>query len=147
MHRLVATLLLAIALAAAGCALVEPAPSGPLMTIETRGGRCVDGPCGERVAVERDGLVHRLAPNAGEVARLTPDEVAAIDAAIRATDFADLRSRPFTGECPVNFDGQELIYEFSAPSGVERIASCEVEIDPNHPLFATVQALLTGVPV
>ena len=30
------------------------------------------------------------------------------------------------------------IYEFGAPSGVERIASCETEIDPRHPLFAAV---------
>jgi hypothetical protein len=68
--------------------------------------------------------------------------MAALDSAIRMTDFAQLKSRPFTGECPVNFDGQEIIYEFGAPSGVQRIASCEVEIDANHPLFLAVTKAL-----
>ena len=56
------------------------------------------------------------------------DQVAAIDAAIKLTDFA-MRKHPFTGECPTAFDGEELVYEFSAPTGVERMASCEVEVD------------------
>jgi hypothetical protein len=40
-----------------------------------------------------------------------------------------------TRECPVNFDGQETISEFGATTGVERIATCETEVDPDHPLF------------
>ena len=39
----------------------------------------------------------------------------------------------------MNFDGQEVIYEFGAPAGIERIASCETEIDPDHPLFVAVR--------
>jgi hypothetical protein len=42
----------------------------------------------------------------------------------------------------VNFDGQEVIYEFGAPRGVERIASCETEIDAGHPLFRAVELAL-----
>ena len=61
------------------------------------------------------------------------------------TDFDVVRAVPFEGECPVNFDGQEVIYEFGAPSGVERIASCETAIDPDHPLFAGVAAALSSV--
>ena len=146
MPRLVAVLLLLTALAAGGCALVEPAPAGPLVTIETRGGECPQGACGARVAIERDGRLHRLEPDPGQMASLPADVVAAIDGAIRATDFAAIRSRTFTGECPVNFDGQETIYEFSTPGGVERIASCEVEIDPEHPLFVAVDAALGASP-
>jgi hypothetical protein len=44
----------------------------------------------------------------------------------------------------VNYDGQEVIYEFGAPTGTERIASCEVEIDPGHPLCVAVVAALGG---
>jgi hypothetical protein len=146
MPRLVIVLLLLGALLAGGCALVEPAATGPLVTIETRGGECPQGACGARVAIERDGRLHRLEPDPGEMASLPADIIASIDGAIRATDFADLRSRPFTGECPVNVDGQETIYEFSTPSGVERIASCEVEIDPAHPLFLAVEAALGATP-
>jgi len=146
MPRLVAVLLLLGVLAAGGCALVEPAVTGPLVTIETRGGECPEGACGATVAIERDGRLHRLAPDPGEMATLSADVVAAIDGAIRVTDFAQLRSRPFTGECPVNFDGQETVFEFSTPSGVQRIASCEVEIDPDHPLFVAVANALGASP-
>ena len=63
---------------------------------------------------------------------------------MRTTDFATIRAVAFDGECPVNFDGQEFIYEFGAPGGVERIASCEFVVDPAHPLFAAVDAALTA---
>ena len=65
-------------------------------------------------------------------------QLAAIDAAIRLTDFEALKSHPFTGECPVAFDGQEIVFEFSTPAGPERLASCEVEIDYGLPLFVAV---------
>ena len=42
------------------------------------------------------------------------------------------------------YDGQETIYIFTAALGTrfERIASCEVEVDPSHPLFVAVSAAL-----
>ena len=142
-----AAAVLGLAAVAVGCALVaQNAPPGPLVTIETRGGECPAGACKSLVLIERDGRVHRLAPDVADMARVEPHVVAAIDAAIRATDFPALRSRPFTGECPVNFDGQELIYTFTTPSGSERLASCEVELDPDHPLLVAVDAALGGGP-
>jgi hypothetical protein len=48
----------------------------------------------------------------------------------------------------VNVDGQELIFEFSAGGGTQRIASCEVDIDWGHPLFmALAVALGAWVPM
>lgn len=143
MHRLFACLLIAIAVVT-GCSVVEPPATGPLVTVETRGGECPQGACGGTTAVERDGRVHVVAPVPQELGRAPNEAVAALDAAIRNADFASIRAKPFTGECPVNFDGQELIYEFSTPSGIQRIASCEVEVDPAHPLFAAVQAAVDG---
>ena len=49
-----------------------------------------------------------------------------------------LKSHPFTGECPTAYDGQEIAFEFGAPGGIERIATCEVEVDVGSPLFAAV---------
>jgi hypothetical protein len=63
---------------------------------------------------------------------------------VKTTDFAILKARPFTGECPTAFDGHELIYEFGAPGGTQRIATCEVEVDPGHPLFLAVEAALAA---
>lgn len=153
MHRLVLALAAFAILVAGGCALLEPsatepgpgrALAGPLMTIATRGGECPAGACDSLVVVERDGRVHQAKPDVAELRHLPADVVDALDEAIRVTNFAAIRSRPFTGECPMNYDGQEVIYEFGAPSGTERLASCEVEIDPGHPLFVAVDAALGG---
>jgi hypothetical protein len=64
---------------------------------------------------------------------------------LSVTDFEALGSTPFTGECPVNFDGQELIYTFHGATGEIRLASCEVELDPAHPLLAAIEAALAAV--
>jgi hypothetical protein len=141
MHRPIAALLM-VATLLAGCAFLEAPATGPLVTVEVRGGECPEGACGGTTAVERDGRVHLVAPRPEELGRAPAEAVGALDAAIRSADFEAIKSKPFTGECPVNFDGQEFIYEFSTPSGVQRIATCEVEIDPGHPLFTAVQAAL-----
>jgi hypothetical protein len=135
-------LLLGVALLA-GCEVFPGvAPAGPLVTVETLGGHCVRGSCGGTVAIERDGRVHATAPQAAELARLPEPVRFGLEQAVANADFTKLKSRPFPGECPVNFDGQELIYTFTAAAGPVRLASCEVEIDPADPLFAAVEAAL-----
>ncbi len=135
----------AIACSPAAVASLLPAAAGPLVTVTTRGGECFDGPCGSTIVIERDGTVRQAAPVVAALGSLPPDVLAALDSAVRATDFELIRARPFTGECPVNVDGQEVIYEFGAPGGVERIASCETEVDPDHPVFAAADAALEAV--
>ena len=119
--------------------------SGPLVSVTTRGGECPDGPCGSTTVIERDGRVHQTAPVEAEMGAIAGDLLSVLDGAVRATDFAAIRARPFTGECPVNFDGQETIYEFGAPGGTQRIATCETDVDPDHPLFKAVTAALFSV--
>ena len=148
-----ATFLVAVAAGASACTsspTSPPAlPAGALVTVETRGGMCVDGPCGSTIVIERDGRVHQAAKPPNDLGLVPPSPLAAIDAAIQATDFAELRSHPFTGQCPTAYDGQELVFEFGAPGGVERIATCEVDVDLGLPLFVAVSAALdpiTGLP-
>ncbi len=141
-------LALVLATMAAGCGLLpglDPPPAGPLVTVETRGGHCRQGPCGGTVVIDRDGRVHATAPDAAELGTLPDDLRRGLEQAVRVADFERLASRPFTGECPVNFDGQEQVYTFTTPAGPVRLASCEVEIDPSDPLFAAVQAALDAV--
>jgi hypothetical protein len=140
-------LIAAAALAACSPSAVAsllPVATGPLVTVTTRGGECPDGPCGSTVVIERNGQVHQTAPKEAAFAVVAADTLAALDAAVRATNFDAIRSRKFTGQCPTAYDGQEVIYEFGAPGGVQRIASCETEIDPSHPVFAAVAAVLAG---
>jgi hypothetical protein len=121
-----------------------PAPAPPLVTMTTRGGECPDGPCGSTLVIERDGRLRQTAPEEVAMGQIPAQFVAAIATAITASDFGAIRARPFTGECPVNVDGQELIYEFGTPAGVERIASCESELDLDAPLFVAVDNALAA---
>ncbi len=141
-----ALLLLVVACSPAAVASLVPT-AGPLVTYTTRGGMCMDGPCGSTVVIERDGTVHQSAPTVAHLGQVPADLLTALDAAIKTADFAAIRAVPFTGECPVNFDGQEQIYEFGAPGGVERIATCETEVDPASPVFAATVAALVAVDV
>jgi hypothetical protein len=144
----IALAVLALALVACGgtVASLLPEPSGPLVTVTTRGGECMDGPCGSVVVIERGGTVHSD-DGAAPLGTVPQGTLTALDAAIKTTDFAVVRAVPFEGECPVNFDGQEFIYEFGAPGGLERIASCETAVDPAHPVFAALDAALVAVEV
>jgi hypothetical protein len=145
-------LLLVLAVLLAACqsipavASLAPIASGPLVTVTVRGGECTNGPCGGTTVIERDGRIHQTTPATAELGQVPPDVLTALDAAIKTTDFKVIRTRPFTGECPVNFDGQEQIFEFSTPNGTQRIATCETEIDPNHPLFAALATAMQAVP-
>lgn len=117
--------------------------TGPLVTVQMRGGMCADGGmCDSSVLLERDGRAHSAAKPPDVLGVVSATNMSALASAIAATDFALLRSKPFTGECPTAFDGQELVFEFSTPNGNQRLASCEVDIDWNHPLFIAVAAAL-----
>jgi hypothetical protein len=140
-------LLLAMAtlvfLAACNAAGSIPLPgTGPLLTVSMRGGMCVGGPCDSSVILDRDGRVHSAAKPPNDLGRVPADKMATLTAAVAATDFAALKSHPFTGMCPIAFDGQELIFEFGVDNATQRIASCEVDIDWGHPLFVAVGAAL-----
>jgi hypothetical protein len=141
--RAAVALLFVVALIA-GCEVFPGVtPTGPLVTIESRGGQCVDSPCDRTVAIERDGRVHEIAPQPGDMRRL-PDAIRlGLEQAIQAADFNRLRSRRFTGECPADYDGQEWIYTFGTADGPVRLATCEVQIDASDPLFAALEAALS----
>jgi len=141
-----AVCLMAIALSASACAAgtSTPLPTAPgaLVTVETRGGLCADGPCGTTIAIERDGRVRQAAKPPNALGVVAPAALEALDAAIRTTDFIALRSHPFTGECPTAFDGPEIVFEFGAPGGVQRVSTCEVDVDLGSPLFLAVSTAL-----
>ena len=130
-------------------AAVSPTPSsppaGPLVTVETRGGECPDGTCGSTIVIESDGRVHATAPTAAELGSLPEVTLEGLATEISKTDFGALKSHPFTGTCPVAFDGQETVYIFVTASGAERIASCEVVVDPSDPVFIAVSAALAAL--
>ena len=132
-----------VALAGCSSASTVPLPGiGPLVTVQMRGGMCPDGACDSMVVLERDGRVHDGKTPQTVHGRVTAKSYAALDAAISTADFAALKAKPFTGECPIAFDGQEQIFEFSVAGGTQRLASCEVDIDWSSPLFIALAAAM-----
>jgi hypothetical protein len=135
--------LVVAALALAGCNTNVPVPLvGPLLTVEMRGGMCQAGACDNSVILERDGRVHAAAKPPNDLGQVDAKAMATLTAAIQATDWAALKAHPFTGQCPIAFDGQELIFEFSVGTGTQRLTSCEVDIDWGNPLFVAVGVAL-----
>ncbi len=126
---------------------ILPVPAGPLVKVTTRGGECVNGPCGSIIEIARDGTVTEVLPGSNGIGVVPADAMAALGAAIMAADFDAIRAHPFSGDCPTAFDGQEVIYEFGVPGGTQRIASCETQIDADSPVFAAVTVALRSVAV
>jgi hypothetical protein len=145
-RALLSLLLVASAVAVGACQPGDPAANivggGPLVTVESRGGECFAAPCGSTLIVERDGSVHAAAKPPNDLGTIPPDQLAALESAIKLTDFALLKSHPFTGECPTSFDGQEFVFEFGAPGGTQRIATCEVDVDYGSQLFVALSTAL-----
>jgi hypothetical protein len=146
--RLLAVFVL-IAFGSAACAGSAASPSaatppGPLVTVETRGGECPAGSCGQTITIDQDGRVHIAAKPPNDLGTVTPEVLSTVQKLIATADFATIKSRPFTGDCPTAYDGQETVYSFSTSGGVETIASCTFAIDPSTPLFAAVDAVIAA---
>ena len=113
-----------------------------MISIETRGGECVSGPCDRLVNIDDNGRIHEVIPKDRVVGTVPKDILEALQIEMVQANYNLLQSRPFSVTCPTAFDGQETIYTFHIPTGDEEIASCKVAIDENHPLFRAVAAAL-----
>ncbi len=117
-----------------------------LLTIRTEGGMCVNGGCWSEQQIKADGSFTTAGhTGAQKTGTLDAASIAELTQQIAATDFEQIKSQPFTGTCPVAFDGQEHIYTFQTVSGPQTIASCTVAIDENSPLFQTIAGLIEGM--
>jgi len=115
------------------------------MSIEIVGGECPSGSCDRLVNVDADGRLHEVIPKDRTVGQVEPELIEALQVEMGNANFQQIRSNPFTGTCPTAVDGQEFIYTFHLVSGDREIRSCKVAIDPNHPLFQAVRAVLAGL--
>jgi hypothetical protein len=71
--------------------------SGPLVTFTTRGGECMDGPCGSKIVIERDGTVRQAAPEPADLGTLPPEALTALEAQVATADYSAIRAVPFEG--------------------------------------------------
>jgi hypothetical protein len=117
-----------------------------ILTIRTQGGMCVNGACWSEKYINADGSFTATDGTGAQThGTLDAAKVAELAQQIAATDFAQLKAQPFTGTCPIAYDGQEYIYTFSTLSGPQTIASCAVAIDENSPLFQHIAGLIAVI--
>lgn len=89
--------ILPMALALAGCASTGgPAipGTGPLVTVQLRGGMCPNGPCDHTVILDRDGRVHSAEKPPNDRGRVPAAAMATLTAAVQATDYARRQIAP-----------------------------------------------------
>jgi hypothetical protein len=130
--------------AIAGCAVfraVQPS-NAVLVRVEAKGGECPQGDCANRWEIRRDG---RVIGTGQPVADIAPAALARLVAAVDLTDWTAVLARPFTGECPKNFDGLEYTYTFPTASGDVVVASCATQIDPGQEPFESIGSALFAV--
>ena len=104
---------------------------------------CINGGCWSEKQIKADGSFTAADSTGAQTnGTLGADKVAELTQQIAATDFEQVKAQPFTGTCPIAFDGQEYTYTFQTLSGPQTIASCTVAIDENSPLFQTIAGLV-----
>ncbi len=136
---------LLLALAAATGAAAAPAPTPPLVTYRTGGGlvRCEPKTCIAAITIDRRGIVRFLRTN-GSVLRQVRLGAPAGDRLARlvaTTPLARLHPKPFTGTCPIAYDGLEVTYEVRKGARVYRYDRCKVKI-PKLELFREIDRLV-----
>ena len=114
----------------------------PLVSIEHRGGMCPAGSCDQLLNIEADGRIHQVIPKDRVLGVAPPEVIDALRVEVEQADYVKIKSRPFTGTCPIVVDGQETVYTFHTTARDREIASCTVAIDPADPLFVAVEAAL-----
>ena len=145
MRRLPALLLLS-AISLGACSQAQdvqpvPAPARAVASVEVRGGECPDGTCSTRYDVFSDGRVVR---DDGATDAMDADVAARLTELVEAADWTTILARPFTGECPTAYDGQERVYTFWPAAGEVTVATCTVQVDPGQEPFATLDGVLFG---
>ncbi len=141
--------LLLLSLGLGACTTSRPVPplqQQVLVTVDRRGGRCVQGICTSRSLIRADGAVLR---DGVQLTTAPQAEVGRLVQLIAATDFAAVRAvrppgpPPFAG-CQSAVDGWDVAYRFATRAGVEDVDGCTTALDFHAPLFELIDTLLAS---
>jgi hypothetical protein len=120
---------------------IQPITQNFVAKVRKQGGLCVNAGCFSQVTISFIGKSllgqYEYTDSSGKKAtgRIQPAQMSKLTRLIGNTNFAQIKSRPFQGTCPIAFDGPETIYFFRKAQGVEELPECKFEIDRNAPLF------------
>jgi hypothetical protein len=116
----------------------------PLAGWTATGGMCPEGMCESSLQVRADGTWTRTqAGSQTATGTLADAQLAAVAEATATTGIP--RAPAFTGTCPIAYDGQEVVYSWTAPDGTAwRVSACERAIAPDDPLVVALRAVDPG---
>lgn len=128
----------------AGCSAAPtatpPVADAPLVKIGTDGGMCQYGMCSGAVLIYADGrCVHEQPQQQSAQTRLADADITKLKQAITDVDLAAVKSHPFTGTCPIAYDGSRTTYEFVKDGAMQTLNDCEYDLD--EPLFKLIDGL------
>lgn len=140
--------LVILALLLTGCSAIPAVPAAApipepvvlLVKAETRGGLCLTGTtCESSVTVMSDGNWTHVVNDTERTGSLPGGRVVALTEAVESTGLAG--APPFTGTCPIAYDGQEQVITWLRDGKPVTVASCEQEFDPSDPLVIAAAEL------
>lgn len=111
-----------------------------LLKVTYAGGVCPNGKtCLTEKAISPTGMYYRDEVQQYQLNRSDTSQLAKL---INQQDFSRLRARPFTGTCPTKTGGQEVTYAFYTSKGLEKLSTCEFEIDFTSPIFVLIRQMI-----
>lgn len=109
-----------------------------LLTIQTIGGDCEFGQCSSKTTLKKDGVFIQENGDKKKDGSVGGSVAQKLQTLIESSNYTTLRRTPFTGECPINYDGFKVVYTFETSHGEEIIDSCQTKIDLSNPLFKAI---------
>lgn len=125
---------------------LSPTTPNFLLSIRREGGMCAAMGCFSEVAVLSNGT-YRYADSLPKqrTGRLARGEVRRFQQRIANANFEAIKARPFTGTCPLAYDGPETVYTFRSGDRVEVLRSCQTQIEGSNPLFQQAERVYREV--
>lgn len=115
--------------------------TGLLVRIDYTGGLCQIGACRKTETISADGnyLIDGQAQP-----KLSTAKVRDLRAKMAAADWASIKAKPFTGNCPRDFDGRAVIFTFTLSDETVVLDSCQVAINYEIEPFKTILEIQSG---
>lgn len=123
----------------------EPIKDPFLLKVRKTGGMCRLNSCDRELTILRDGTYRYADATKTGTGRLSRKTFTRLKQRLSRLNLEQVRSKPFTGTCPIAYDGPETLYRFLIGNTVEEVSDCKVAIDPRDPLFQQLNQIYDRV--
>lgn len=119
----------------------EPIKDPFLLKVRKTGGMCRLNSCDRELTILNNGTYRYEDATKTGAGKLSRRAFSRLKQRLAKLNIEQVRSQPFTGTCPIAYDGPETLYRFLIGQTVEEISDCKSAIDPGDPLFQQINQL------